>query len=173
VTWEKINNIEIPQLYPVFPWHLYGIGKPNLDIAVNTWKYGIDRNNQRNYISWHQDAIFCADMGLTDDARRITLQKMTDAPRRFPTFWGPGHDWTPDHNWGGSGMIGVQEMLLQESGDSIYLLPAWPKNWDVSFKLHLSGNRTVECIYKNGKIDKLYINNKSADEKKFIIGNIH
>jgi hypothetical protein len=112
-------------------------------------------------------------MGLTDDARRITLQKMTDAPRRFPTFWGPGHDWVPDHNWGGSGMIGVQEMLLQESGDSIYLLPAWPKNWDVNFKLHLSGNRTVECIYKNGKIDKLYINNKSADEKKIIIGNIH
>jgi hypothetical protein len=173
LAWEAINNVEIPQLYPVFPWHLYGIGKPNLDIAINTWKYGIENDNQRNYISWHQDAIFCADMGLTDDARRITLQKMTDAPRRFPTFWGPGHDWVPDHNWGGSEMIGVQEMLLQESGDSIYLLPAWPKNWDVNFKLHLSGNRTVECIYKNGKIDKLYINNKSADEKKIIIGNIH
>ena len=19
---------------------------------------------------------------------------------RFPSFWGPGFDWTPDHNWG-------------------------------------------------------------------------
>ena len=60
ITWERINNIEIPQLYPVFPWGLYGIGLPDLDIVVNTWKYGVDNANQKNYISWHQDAIFCA-----------------------------------------------------------------------------------------------------------------
>jgi hypothetical protein len=167
MTWERISNMEIPQLYPVFPWHLYGIGKPNLDIAVNTWKYGIENANQHNYISWHQDAIFCADMGLTDDARRITLQKMTDSPRRYPTFWGPGHDWVPDHNWGGSGMIGVQEMLVQESGDSIYILPAWPKDWDVDFKLHLSKNTTLQCTYRNGKIEKLDVT--PAIRKKDII----
>lgn len=167
VTWENINNVEIPQLYPVFPWHLFGVGKPNLDIAVNTWKYGIEHSYQHNYISWHQDAIFCADMGLTDDAKRITLQKMTDSQRRFPTFWGPGHDWVPDHNWGGSGMIGVQEMLVQESDGRIYLLPAWPKDWDVSFKLHLSGNTVVECSYKKGKIQTLEIT-PSVREKDIV-----
>lgn len=76
---------------------------------------------------------------------------MTDAPRRYPTFWGPGHDWVPDHNWGGSGMIGVQEMLMQTVGDKIYLLPAWPKEWNVSFKLHAPGNTVVECVWKTGK----------------------
>jgi hypothetical protein len=155
--WDKIINVEIPQLYPVFPWGLFGIGKPNLQLAVNTWKYGIDNENQKNYISWHQDAIFCARMGLTDAAKSITLKKLSDSPRRFPTFWGPGHDWVPDHNWGGSGMIGLQEMLMQTTNDKIYLLPAWPKDWDVDFKLHAPGNTTVECVYKNGTLKKLTV----------------
>ena len=157
VAWERINNVEIPQLYPVFPWGLYGIGLPDLDIAVNTWKYGVDNTNQKNYISWHQDAIFCARLGLTDEAKEITLKKMTDAPRRYPTFWGPGHDWVPDHNWEGSGMIGMQEMLMQTVGDKIYLLPAWPKEWNVSFKLHAPGNTVVECVWKDGKVQELNV----------------
>ena len=168
ITWERINNIEITQLYPVFPWGLYGIGLPDLETAINTWKYGVDNENQRHYISWHQDAIFCARLGLIEEAKAITLKKMTDAPRRYPTFWGPGHDWVPDHNWGGSGMIGVQEMLMQTVGEKIYLFPAWPKDWDVTFKLHAPGNTVVECTFKNGKVNKLSIFPKER-EKDIII----
>jgi len=36
-------------------------------------------------------------------------------------------------------------------------LPAWPKNWDVSFKLNAPYNTTVECEYKNGKVEKLIV----------------
>jgi hypothetical protein len=150
--WARINNIELPQLYPVFPWGMFGIGLPGLDTAINTWKYGADNADQKNHISWHQDAIFCARLGLTDEAAAITVKKLRNAPRRYPTFWGPGHDWVPDHNWGGSGMIGLQEMLMQTPGDKIYLFPAWPKDWDVHFKLHAPGNTTVEGELKNGKV---------------------
>ena len=38
-TWERVNNVESPQLYPVFPWGMLGVGKPDLDIALNTWNY--------------------------------------------------------------------------------------------------------------------------------------
>lgn len=157
LAWERINNFEIPQLYSVFPWGLYGIGRPDLEIAINTWKYGVDRENQRGYISWHQDGIFCARLGLTEEAKEITLKKMTDSPRRYPTFWGPGHDWVPDHNWGGSGMIGIQEMLMQTVEEKIYLFPAWPREWNVNFKLHAPDNTIVECSVKNGKIQKLLV----------------
>ncbi len=153
----RINNIEITQLYPVFPWRIYGVGKPDLDVAINTWKYGVDNENQRHYISWHQDAIFCACMGLTDEAQKITIQKLENSDRRFPTFWGPGHDWVPDHNWGGSGMIGLQEMLMQTDNSNIYLMPSWPKNWDVAFKLHATGNTTVEGELKDGKLISLKV----------------
>lgn len=164
VSFARIQNGEIPQLYPVYPWGFYGIGLPDLDIAVNTWKYGVETNDQKSHLSWHQDAIFCARMGLTEEAKEITLKKMIDSGRRFPSFWGPGHDWTPDHNWGGSGMIGVQEMLMQTVDQKIYLLPAWPKEWDVEFKLHAPYHTTVECSYRNGKIESLQVFPKEREK---------
>jgi hypothetical protein len=157
VTWARINNQELTQLYPVFPYGIYGVGKPDLDVAINTWKYGYDLPIQKNHISWHQDAIFCARLGLTDEAASITIKKLKDSDRRFPTFWGPGHDWVPDHNWGGSGMIGLQEMLLQTDGKKMLLFPAWPKDWNVSFKLHAPYNTTIEGILKDGKLQYLQV----------------
>lgn len=161
VTWARINNQELPQLYPVYPYGIYGIGKPDLEVAINTWRYGSDVAIQKNHISWHQDAIFCARLGLTDEAASITIKKLKDSDRRFPTFWGPGHDWVPDHNWGGSGMIGLQEMLLQTDDKKIFLFPAWPKDWSVSFKLHAPYNTTVAGVLTDGKLTSLQVIPKS------------
>jgi hypothetical protein len=155
--WERIQNEESPQLYPVFPWGMYGVGKPHLDIALNTWKYDTNVIRFRNYVGWKQDNIFAARLGLTDEAARLTSSKLKNSGRRFPAFWGPGFDWTPDHNWGGSGMIGLQEMLMQVDGEKIYLFPAWPKEWDVHFKLHAPYQTTVEAVLKNGKVEKLEV----------------
>lgn len=155
--WERIQNTEIPQLYPVFPYGIYGIGKPDLETAVNTWKYDTEAIKHRNYTSWHQDNIFCARLGLTEEAAALTIKKLQDSGRRFPAFWGPGHDWVPDHNWGGSGMIGLQEMLMQTHADSIYILPAWPDDWDVQFKLHAPLNTVVEGEWKGGKMVNLKV----------------
>lgn len=151
-SWQRINNVETPQLYPVFPWHIYGVGKPGLQIAINTFQLDTNALKFRSYLGWKQDNIFAADLGFTAEAARLTVLKLKDSNRRFPAFWGPGFDWTPDHNWGGSGMIGLQEMLLQTNGKKIYLFPAWPKNWDVHFKLHAPYQTTVEGIVKGGKV---------------------
>jgi hypothetical protein len=156
-TWERVNNVETMQLYPVYPWGIYGIGKPDIDVALNTWKYDTLAIKFRSGIGWKQDNIFAARLGLTDDAAKLTLFKLKDSGRRFPAFWGPGFDWTPDHNWGGSGMIGLQEMLLQTDGKKIYLLPSWPKKWDVHFKLHAPYETTVEATVKNGKLINLQV----------------
>ena len=125
--------------------------------AVNTWKYRVDNSNQKNYISWHQDAIFCARLGLTEEAKDITLKKMTDSPRRYPTLWGSEHDRVPDHHCGGSEMIGVQEMLMQCVGDNIYILLVWPSSRNVTFRLHALESTVVTCTYKDGKIHKLRV----------------
>ncbi|WP_223833675.1 hypothetical protein [Pedobacter riviphilus] len=155
--WERINNTEGPQLYPVYPWGIYGIGKPGLDTAINTFKYDTDVLKFRSYIGWKQDNIFAARLGLTEDAAKLTEAKLKDSGRRFPAFWGPGFDWTPDHNWGGSGMIGLQEMLMQVDGKKIYLYPAWPKEWDVHFKLYAPYQTTVEGQLKDGKLIDLKV----------------
>jgi hypothetical protein len=155
--WARINNTENPQLYPVFPWSIYGLGRPGLDTAINTYKYDTDVIKTSSYIGWKQTNIFAARLGLADDAARITAQKLADGPHRFPAFWGPGYDWTPDHNWGGSAMIGLQEMLLQDDGNKIYLFPAWPRDKDVHFKLYAPYHTTVEATLKDGKITQLKV----------------
>jgi len=155
--WERVNNVESPQLYPVFPWGMYGVGKPDLETARNTYRYDPDVQKFRSHVGWKQHNIFAARLGLTDEAASLTVQKLQDSGHRFPAFWGPGYDWAPDHNWGGSGMIGLQEMLLQTDDRKIYLLPAWPKTWDVHFKLHAPYQTTVECVVKDGKVQTLKV----------------
>ncbi|MBO0947916.1 hypothetical protein J2I46_04935 [Fibrella sp. HMF5405] len=159
--WERINNVESPQLYPVYPWGIYGLGKAGLDTAINTYLYDKDALTFRSHVGWKQDNIFAARLGLTDEAARLTLMKLANSPRRFPAFWGPGYDWTPDHNWGGAGMIGLQEMLLQTDGRRILLFPAWPKTWDVHAKLHAPYNTTVEVVLKNGQLESLIVTPES------------
>lgn len=156
-TWERINNVETPQLYPVFPWRMYGVGREGMEVARNTYLYDPDALRFRTHTGWKQDNIWAACLGLTDEARRLSLLKLADGPHRFPAFWGPGYDWTPDHNWGGSGMIGLQEMLLQTKGEKIFLFPAWPKEWNVHFKLHAPGKTTVEAELKDGKVVRLVV----------------
>ncbi len=155
--WQRINNVESPQLYTVYPYGTYGLHQPGLDTALNTWNYDKDVIRFRSYIGWKQDNIWAARLGLTDEAARLTFLKMKDSGRRFPAFWGPGFDWNPDHNWGGSGMIGMQEMLLQAIDNKIYLLPVWPKNTDVHFKLYAPGKTVVECSVKNNKVESLKV----------------
>ena len=168
-SWERISNEESMQLYPVFPWGIYGVGKPNLDIALNTWKYDTVAIKFRSYVGWKQDDIFAARLGLTKEASELIVSKLKNSGRRFPAFWGPGFDWAPDHNWGGSGMIGLQEMLLQTNGSKIYLFPAWPKNWDVHFKLHAPGNTTVEATLKDGKVESLLVLPKAREKDVLVM----
>lgn len=160
-TWERINNVETPQLYPVFPWRIYGVGKAALEVARNTYLHDPDARTFRSHIGWKQDNIWAACLGLTDEARRLLLLKLSDGPHRFPAFWGPGFDWTPDHNWGGSGMIGLQEMLLQSNNDELLLFPAWPREWDVHFKLHAPKQTTVEVQLKGGEVVLLRVTPES------------
>jgi hypothetical protein len=165
--WERVNNTETPQLYPVFPWGIYGLGKDGLDTAINTYKYDTDALKFRSHVGWKQDNIWAARLGLIDDAKSLTLKKLADSGRRYPAFWGPGYDWVPDHNWGGSGMIGLQEMLLQTVDNDIWLFPAWPVDWDVHFKLHAPNQTTVEASLKNGKVEfvKVWPESRAKDVK--------
>jgi len=170
-SWHHYQNCEIPQFYPIFPFALYGVGKPDLQMFIDTWRYGDWVPMAKSHISWHQNGIFFARMGLTEEAAEYNIKKLENSGRRFPVFWGPGHDWVPDHNWGGSGMIGLQEMLLQTDGRKIYLLPAWPENWNADFKLHAPYNTIVECVVRNGKIKTLKVTPQARSKDVTIIGN--
>ena len=154
-SYARYQNYECPQFYPLFPFNRFALGKDDMQVFQDTWKHGKFAKNM--VISWHQDGIFFARMGMAKEAADFNSRKLANSPRRFPTFWGPGHDWTPDHNWGGSGMIGLQEMLMQIIGKRILLIPAWPADWDCDFKLHAPQQTIVEGKVRAGKVTDLRV----------------
>ena len=61
------------------------------------------------------------------------------------------------HANGGVLMKAFQSMLLQTDGKKIYLLPAWPREWDVDFKLHAPYRTIVEARVRRGGIEYLKV----------------
>lgn len=156
------HNDENPELYAVFPFDLYGLGKPDLELARETYR----RRRCRLSGGWSQDPVDAALLGLTEEAVRHLIRQTgedaKDARALFPAFWGPNADETPDQDHGGMTSLCLIRMLLQPHGkpdgqkrDPDYTaFPAWPEKWDVRFRLPLdrdvcvcgeqvSGNRTV------------------------------
>ena len=38
----------------------------------------------------------------------------------------------------------LQAMLIQTEGSKIFLLPAWPSDWNADFKVHAPAKTTIE-----------------------------
>jgi len=162
----EYNKWEPIEMYAAWPYRLVGIVKPEtLQPARDTWEtIPADRARlcKQDY-SWMANVANMAALAWPDKAKERAIYKMANntAPQaRFPAFFGPGHDWLPDHNWGGSGMTGIQEMLLApEPGPTgkLNLFAGWPPEWDVDFKLHAPGQTVVECVYRAGKVEKLNV----------------
>lgn len=145
-------NCELPQLCRVFPYSPEGLSEEEKRLGTDTLHHSIQREDQALHVSWHQNGIFMARLGLVEEAKEFLIKKLGDSDKRFPTFWGPGHDWTPDHNWGGSGAIQLQEMLLNTDGGKMTLFPCWPREWSAHFKLYGPDGKPVEAKIRDGVI---------------------
>ena len=157
---DKKKNTENPELYGVFPYRLFGVGKPDLDLARDTFAARLHREHD----CWSQDEIQMALLGLADQAKDYLVQRASDASHsdsRFPAFWNAFHDWIPDMDHGGVLQLALQFMLMQCEGREIRLLPAWPKEWDASFKLHAPYQTIVEGAVKGGKLVNLRVTPES------------
>ena len=160
----KTSNGENPELYVAFPYRLYGVGKPGLKLAQDTFAARLFHQDT----CWGQDGTQAAVLGLTTAAQKAAIHEFTDyGDERFPWFWKAGHDWIPDLDNGGSGMITLQLMLMQCDGKRIQLLPAWPANWTADFKLHAPYQTTVEGHVENGKVTTLKV--IPADRAKDVV----
>ena len=149
------HNIENPELYAVFPYRLYGVGKGELELARYTFEQRLHREQNKGH---DQDGTHAAYLGLAHVAGKMVARRFGTEylAARFPTYW-MGYDWIPDHCSGGAGMICLQAMLIQCEDDKIVLFPAWPKEWDVEFKMHAPHQTTVEGVYHNGRLERLKV----------------
>jgi alpha-L-fucosidase 2 len=150
----KPRNHENPELYAVFPHRLYGMGKPDLGMARDTYTARLFPFAK----CWGQDGIESAVLGLTDDARKTVIEEFTSyGNQQFPWFWSKNSDWIPDMDNGGAGMMTLQLMLMQCDGQRIQLLPAWPVDWTADFKLHAPLQTTVEGHVEKGRVTRLKV----------------
>ena len=63
----------------------------------------------------------------------------------------------------------VQAMLIQTDGRKIFLLPAWPRDWDVDFKVHASYRTVLEGQVRHGQIIQLKVTPSSRERDVEII----
>jgi len=149
------QNSENAELYAIFPFRVFGMGKPSIDVARNTFL----NRTVKGAIGWRQDDTQAAYLGLTREAESLLVHRMGiwHPESRFPAFWGPNFDWIPDQTHGSNGMKALQTMLLQPVGDSLLLFPAWPRQWDVNFRLHAPQQTIVSGRLENGTLRDLHV----------------
>ncbi|HSV14662.1 MAG TPA: DUF5703 domain-containing protein, partial [Tepidisphaeraceae bacterium] len=68
---DKKKNTENPELYCVFPYRLFGIGKPDLQLARDTFAARLHKSHD----CWSQDDIQMALLGLTDEAKQSVTNR--------------------------------------------------------------------------------------------------
>ncbi|MEI6969933.1 MAG: DUF5703 domain-containing protein [bacterium] len=153
--YDDCRNFENPALYAVFPYRLFGVGKPELEVGRATWAARTFKETG----GWRQDAIQAALLGLAEEAKSAIVRNFSSghARSRFPAFWGPNFDWIPDQDHGNVACIALQRMLLQADNGKINLLPAWPGDWDVEFKLHAPGQTVVRGRAEKGRVRELIV----------------
>jgi len=161
-TWAIDHNAENAELYPVFPFRCVGLTENSVALAEWTTEHrGV--KDASGCGCWTQDQIDWALAGnATQAAKGLEHRFRTSTDMcRFPVYAGTGNDECPDFDHFGSGAVAFQKMLLQEAGDKLLLFPAWPKNWDVNFKLHASRGTVVEGVYHDGKVQTLTVTPES------------
>lgn len=149
------RNLENPELYAVYPFRLYGLGKPDLGLARDTFALRTTRSTG----CWFQDPIQAAMLGLTGLAQKDVVLNFTrkDPHLKFPAFWEGGWDYMPDEDNGGNAENALQQMLLQANGRELILLPAWPRGWNADFKLNAPFRTTLEGRVRSGKLVRLLV----------------
>jgi len=177
---------ETPELYAVWPFRQIPQGSDFYQNARQSFHVrqmsldGTDDSQSWETGGWQSAPIWAAYLGLPREAARLVSMNFNDRfanftyrnedmeppdpdhPRpRFPAFWETKMDYTPDNDHGAVTVNALQSMLLQCDGKKILLLPAWPEEWNVRFKLHASFNTVVECDYEDGKVRTLRITPES------------
>ena len=103
--------------------------------------------------------IDAALLGLSEESWAMVVDRATNSPPqagyRYPAFAPHLQDSEPSADHYANLMTALQAMLLQaggDAGDTLVLLPAWPCELDVSFKLWGAQNTTVNVVYAGGAL---------------------
>jgi hypothetical protein len=107
-----------------------------------------DAENQRapEVGRWTDDQIRNALKRAGNDAKKFLAA--TDNSSRFPTFWGANFERMPGKNAVVDPIYPMlRGMLVRADSEAINLLPDWPNDRNVTFRVALPENVRVQCRY--------------------------
>ena len=162
------HNSEGPELYAVHPHRIFTRGREvasgkNISLGVrtvasSTWAKDANKG-------WSYGINAYALVGDAASASHQVLERAATQPAlgyRWPGFAPHEQDFEPSADHFANMNRALQEMLIQSGDDgftatTIVLLPAWPCEWDVSFKLWGPMKTSIEVVYASGKLVSLHV----------------
>jgi len=154
----KNINWENPELYGIWPYGALGVGMPDYDIALRSYRGRLWKNHRHG---WCLDVIWAARLGLTDDVLRdydaIHFPTTLRAPGGFsfetaPTWpEEPSLPLYPSMQGMGTSVCHLYEMVCQDRDDGILVLPAWPRDKPLRMAMYSAVAGRVEIEYEPGK----------------------
>lgn len=181
--WKSASTSKSPELYAVFPFRNYTFYKDHVEIAkktfdVRTKQYGImdsftigNTPSTPSCSGWQYTGVVAAILGLRQEAGRILRENcvLNNPGTRFPAMWGPIYDAVPDADHGANILNQLQTMLMQTDGNHIFVLPAVPLDWDVSFRLYPDSRTCVECNWEKGKLAEIHVTPSCRKEDVIVV----
>lgn len=131
------GNVEVPEMYVLFPFFRYHLAKGIPVLLENTYEERLQKFNN----GWSQNLIWAAMLGKKDKCRDELPDNFNtqDSGYFFDAYFGPNFDETPDQDHGSTNSIALRMMLIQDHGGKIIRYPAWPEEWHVEFRLPVNG----------------------------------
>ena len=139
-------------LYGLFPGELFCGNRELTRAAEKSLEYRLE--NGSGYTGWScaWAVEFFAVLGRGDKALQYLRHLLEHST--YDNLWDahPPLFFQIDGNFGGTSAIA--DMLVQDRGGEVKLLPALPTEWKNGYVrgLKIKGNRTVDIYWKNGKI---------------------
>lgn len=149
------SNCENPALYRVFPFGLSGLGAPDYDRAKRTFVHRICVLQH----GWSMDALWAARLGLREDACRLAAAHAEQYQRFRYGGWTSndsrvypgGLSAAPFLDAGGLSAATVQQILLQDHGGVIRIVPAVATDWSGAFQLRAEGGFVAAAEFEQGQ----------------------
>lgn len=151
------HNSENVADYAIYPFGVFGIGKPDYELANSTF---LNRPVPGMGNGWEPAAICAARLGLADEAARLVLAHMNSNLRFNNSGWysptgimfaGMMPD-VPYYDSPGVSNQAIGEMALQSHDGVIRLAPAWPARWRLQFQLRARGGFLVTADVNQGQV---------------------